>query len=486
MILKTKKDYTSVLQSPQAIAFLDAVASEPHFVRAMCATFLLNTGMQIKRHDAENDWGGGDTYDVPELYGAPLVLVQDPCGGYQDTHQAVAAILMTTAVYACAIDSRKSESFWNTCLLKDIQKGSTDVDHVECTQTACTFSAIFLASLGEDFKPFIPLNPTKQQSYLTIVRPLIRHRLLEALKESIDQTIIDDDEPADPYVISVLVHFNVPQICLSLWKDPALLDLAFGLIKRVVEMDPDDVLHLFVASKESIQSLFDLLNLDSSSSSHTTDVNEMRKFLAGVLGTLSENGLLQKAVKKFDARSSAIGALAAACLMEENSPQCLEEEEEDMTSNRLSSGLMKCLVELCTSKKGSDEKGIFLSPTEADAIARNLGKKLCHMVLSRFLERAKLQQYEMEEDEEIMEAPDVAMLCAVVQHPKALKTIRSMGGLAALSQIASEGELTAVLAMKKACDEDASILLEDDTYLSIMSLFVEENDRSASWRLGVQ
>merc|ERR1711933_479313 len=114
-----------------------------------------------------------------------------------------------------------------------------------------------------------------------------------------------------------LVHFNVPQICLSLWKDPALLDLAFGLIKRVLEIDPDDVLHLFVASKQSIQSLFDLLNLDSSSSSHTTDVNEMRKFLAGVLGSLSENGLLQEAVKKFDARSSAIGALAAACLMEE-------------------------------------------------------------------------------------------------------------------------------------------------------------------------
>merc|ERR1719343_1441085 len=148
---------------------------------------------------------------------------------------------------------------------------------------------------------------------------------------------------------------------------------------------------------------------------------------------------------------------------------------------------MKCLVELCTSKTNNpNENEILLSPTEADAIAKNLGKKLCHMVLSRFLERAKLQQYEMEEDEEIMEAPDVAMLCAVVQHPKALKTIQSFGGLAALSQIASEGDLMAILAMKKACNEDASILLEDDVYLSIMSLFTEENSQSSSWRLDVK
>ena len=35
------------------------------------------------------------------------------------------------------------------------------------------------------------------------------------------------------------------------------------------------------------------------------------------------------------------------------------------------------------------------------------------MVIKRLLERAKLQQYEIHDDEGIMAAPDVAMLCAV-------------------------------------------------------------------------
>ena len=93
-----------------------------------------------------------------------------------------------------------------------------------------------------------------------------------------------------------------------------------------------------------------------------------------------------------------------------------DDDDEDMTSNRLSSGLMRCLVELCTVRDSKGEGGkIVLAPPEAEAIAKNLGKKICHMVLSRFLERAKLHEYEMEEDEEIMNAPDVAMLCAVAQ-----------------------------------------------------------------------
>jgi len=483
--IESDTDAATVLQSPAAIAFLDAVASEPHFVKAMCSTFLLKSEMKIKRHDTENEWGDGDTYDVPEVYGPPLVLVKDACGSYQDTHHAVAALLMTTAVYACAIDSRKSATFWNTCLLKDAQKANSNVDLLDCLQTSCTFSAIFLASLDEDYKPFVPLNPRQQQDYMTILRPLVRHRLLQALKDSIDEAAPDENESADPYILSVLVHFNVPQIGLSLWKDPALLDLAFGLIKKVVEIDPDDILHLFVASKEAILSLFDLLNLDPSNNPGTVDVTEIRKFLAGILGKLAENGLLTRAVEQFDVRSSAIGALAAACLLEEDNPQH-PDEEEDMTSNRLSSGLMKCLVQLCavndgSKKNGDGSKRIILSPVEAGAIAQNLGKKLCHMVLSRFLERAKLQQYEMEEDEEIMDAPDVAMLCAVAQHPNALRTIRSIGGLPALSQIAAEGESSAVFALKKACEDDASLLLEDDTYLCIMALFSEANE-DASWR----
>jgi hypothetical protein len=127
------------------------------------------------------------------------------------------------------------------------------------------------------------------------------------------------------YMLSLLVHFNVPHLCLSVWKDPALLELSYGLIKTMVEADPDEVLHLFVESKEAIMSVFDLLNIDQSTEA-LVEVNEIQRFLATTLGKLAHNGMLTDAVKKFDVRSSAIAALATACLSEE---EVSSDDEED-------------------------------------------------------------------------------------------------------------------------------------------------------------
>ena len=432
----------SVLQSPAAIAFLDAVASERQFVRALCSTLLLKTGMKLPVPDPED--GQDATYDVPKVYGPPLVLVNEECGGYTNTHEAAASILFSVAVYACAIDSKRSEAFWNACMLKDTHASS---DAYESSQASATLSAHFLHLLDSDFKPFLPRDSQRQEDFNLISRPLVRHQLLEALRDSISAGSSGVGCGSDPYFVALFMKFNVPKILLSLWGDPALLDVAFSLLKQIVEIDPDDILHLFVESKEAILALFNMLNLDPPQGI-ATDIAELRRFLASILSTLAENGLLTTAVTKFDVRSSAIEALAAACLTDEVTTP--DDDDEDMTSNRLSSGLMHCLVELC-SVKGADGKGgkIVLSPQEAEAIARNLGKKICQMVLSRFIERAKLHQYEMEEDEEIMNAPDVAMLCAVAQHDGALQILRGIGGLHALSQIASEGELSAVLVLKK-------------------------------------
>jgi hypothetical protein len=489
----------SVLQSSAAIAFLDAVASERHFVRAMCATLLLKTGMKLPVQDPEED--EELFFDVPKIYGPPLVLVREECAGFANTHEAVAAILFSVAVYACAIDSKRSEAFWNACLLKD---GNSTADPSECSQTSATLVAHFLSLLDNDYKPFLPVDTERKEDFNLISRPLVRHHLLEALRVSINTATKFDEESR--FLVSLFVKFNVPVTLLSLWSDPALLDLAFELLKQVVEIDPDDLLHLFVESKEAILAVFNMLNLDPPVGT-STDIVEIRRFLASVLGKLAENGLLANAVSRFDVRSSAIGALAAACLTEEEK-SADEDDDEDMTSNRLSSGLMRCLVELCSVKVENEPNArIVLSSVEAEAIAKNLGKKICHMVLSRFLERAKLHQYEMEEDEVIMKAPDVAMLCAVAQHDSALQILRKIGGLHALSQIAAEGELSAVLVLKKvrllyvirsavpqpfsssshfhlyfqACEDDFSLLLEADTFSSIMTLFSKE-DHIAHWR----
>jgi hypothetical protein len=461
------------LQSPRAITLLDAVASEPDFIQAMCSTLLLKTAMKLPRYDDEDNHGL--TLDVPKLYGSPFILVQEKCAFYKDTHEASAAFLFAVSVFACAIESQGSDDFWNTVMLQDLPV-KTDAD--ERLQACATLSAHFLALTTVEYGAFVPIDHYKKQDYINLTRPLVRHRLLEILKGSMEY--LSGDTPygneGDPYMISLLVSFNVPHLCLSLWKDPALLDLAFDILKQIVEQVPNEVLHLFVEGKPALTSLFDLLNINSAVET-SKNIGEIRQFLAYILGQLVEKGLLNEAVERFDVRSSAISALASACLSEHERPV---DEEENIMSNRLSTVLMHCLVDLCSvsDKAMKEGKRIQLSPNEASAIAKNLGRKICQMVLARFLERARLQQYEMDDDDEIMNAPDVAMLCAVAQHDEALQFLRSIGGLHALSLVAAEGETLAMMALRRACRDNAEILLEGDCFKGLMSLLASNTGAS--------
>ena len=476
-----------VLQAPAAKAFLEAMAMEPQFVRALCSTLLLKTNMKVPRHDGDDDHDEGAAFDIPALYGDPLILVQESCGGYDDTHHAAAAVLYMACVFACAIESKASDAFWNHVWLENGAQASSDG-----LRLSAAFAAHFLALMTIDYKPLVPKEARRKQEYLTITRPLVRYRLLERLKDALEEVHENDDEDDDAFMVSLVVSFNVPHTCLSLWKDPALLDLAFDLIENIVKRQADDVLHLFVEGEAALQSLLDWLNLDTSAAATavetTRSVSDIRRFLASTLGKLAESGLLTRAVEKFHVRSSAIQALAAACLAEEEQrtsaerPEDDEEEEVDTTSNHLSSVLMKCLVELCTATVRGKKK-ISLSAAEAESIAQNLGSKICQMVLSRFLERAKLQIYEMEDDDDeeedsLMDAPDLAMLCAIAQHETALKIIRSLGGLHALSLVAAEGNVSAMGALKKACETDAPVLLEGDAHEVVLKIFSADNKSS--------
>eukprot|EP00980_Cylindrotheca_fusiformis_P020256 scaffold7328_cov145-Cylindrotheca_fusiformis.AAC.4 len=471
--IEGSRDTATVLQSSEAGAFLDSVVAEPHFVRSLCASLLMRTGMKVERHDSKET-----PLDVPKVFGAPLLFVDEKCAEQKNTRDASLSLLFAVSVYACAIESENSELFWKICLLENAHG-----DRREATRTAATFSAVYLKLLADDHESFLPTDEKRRNDFETLTRPLVRYRLMESLRDSLSELTEDSvlGHPViDGYLLSVLVTFNVPHICLSVWKDPALLELAYELIEMMVTTDPDEILHLFVESRESIISLFDLLNLDSKSAA-VISISEVRRFLASTLGKLAESGLLVEAVEKFNVKSSAIAALASACLSED---ERATGEDEELTSSRFASGLMHCLVEICTIEESIDglhqKKRISLSPSEADSIARSLGRKISHMVISRYLERAKLQQYEMEEDENVLDAPDVSMLCAVAQHGSALDILRSIGGLHALGQVAADGELSAIVALQEGCRDNPSLLLEADTYLSVLSLFSAKSD--PSWK----
>ena len=462
-------DVRIVLQSPIASAFVAIIAREPCFVKAMCSTLLLETNMEFARTDdnvVENK-----TFSIARSYGPSLETVQESCGKYENTHHATLALLFSVSVYSCAIENNASDAIWNTIFLRDGQSSSSE------QQLSATLCAYYLYLLLDDTKcPFLPIDNKKNQDFFTITRPLVRHRLLEGLKAGLVK------HANEPYMISMLVSFEVPRMCLTIWQDPALIDLAFEIIKIMVTVHQDDLIHIFVESKSTLLSLFDLLNMDDSVDAFSSQVGEIRRVTASILGSLAENGLLAESVEKFSVKSSAISALAAACLAEDDSKED-EEGELEATSSTMSSRCMQCLVELCTVETG-EEKYMQLSSEESSAIAHRLGKKICQMVISRFIERAKLQQYDVEDEHDVMDAPDVKMLCAIAQHTIGLQAIASIGGLHALSLIAAEGELSAIFALQHSCKEDPSILLDVDGHISVMKLVVN-NHHSDTQNLAV-
>lgn len=436
-------DTADVLHSNEARFIIDSIGGETIFIRALCATLLKDrTGMTLRKHRIDNL---EEQLSIPSVYGPSLEASQGPCAGFENFQDAAASLLFTFSVYASAIDSNKSESFWKCFLAQDLYHVNGETD---CRRASMVLSTLFLSLLSGGYAGFLPQDEGKQSDYEQLLYPLLRYRLFEAVKDLLgDEPQGKGENKIDEYMLEVLVALEVPRICLSVWKDPALLELSYELLTVLVDEEPDEIMQSFVDSKESMMSLFDLLNLESASLP-TSKAADIRRFLASTLENLARSGALAEAVEKFDVKGSAIGALAAACLAEEESTA--EEEEEELTSNRLSSGLMQCLVDLCTvqgNKKG--RIGLQLKSGEAVSIAEKLGKKICQMVISRFLERAKMQQYEIDEHENVMDAPDVAMLCAIAQHENALRILRSIGGFHALAQVAGEGELSAIEALAK-------------------------------------
>jgi len=83
-------------------------------VNPLCATLLVLTGMKLPSVDDEH----ADGYEIPRLYGPPLVLVQESCAGFADTHMVALSLPFSLAVYACAIETSSCETFWNTLLLQ--------------------------------------------------------------------------------------------------------------------------------------------------------------------------------------------------------------------------------------------------------------------------------------------------------------------------------------------------------------------------------
>ena len=451
--LHSSHDTVDVLHSAEARFFVDSVGGVVSFVRALCATLM----QRVTGIDIEDSYG--DFLQLPTVYGPPLNGSAGPCAGFDSFEEACASVLFTTAVYASAVDSAHSDIFWRSFLALD-QFGTKD--EILCRRAAATLSALFLSLMSQLYRGFQPQGHGQDSGYRELLYPLLRHRLLEALKDIVNSSLVDSTR-IDDIVLKSLVIFNVPRICLSSWHDPALLELSYELLSVLMQKEPDVVQHAFLDSKETLMCLLNLLTMGSSSQS-TVDSGDLRRFLTLTLQKLAGSGALTEAVEKFDIKSYAISALAEGCLSEEGNTK--EEEDDELTSNRLSNGLMQCLVDLCKTNE-SDSTRLRVKPNDAVVITKKLGKKICQMVISRFLERARMQQYGFHDHEDVMAAPDVAMLCALAQHEESLQILLAIGGFHALAQVAGEGDISAIEAIAKVRSTlDATECDECDSRLS--------------------
>jgi FYVE zinc finger/WW domain len=443
-------DFQSILDSPLTRSFIEIISGESGLIQSFCATYLLTTRMKIPKFDSETE----EMLDIPRHYGSPLILVEDSCYGFKNTHVAAMNVFYIISYITCALECKASEMIWRSILFDD------QPQHSESRQVAATFCALLLKMLSDEkSSPLIPVSTRKRDEFEKVTRPLVRYALLEGIKASCGEHIEGD------YMISMLVAFEVPRCCLSIWQDPNLADLSFDIIKLLVDAGQEDLVHVFIDSKATLLSLFEMLH----GSSDLEKIVEVRRVVANLMATIAENGLLTDAVKKYDIKSEAIAALAAACLADEQG----EDDDKLATAATLSSRCMECLVDLL---KGKIDQGIQLESKDAESIAKRLGEKICRMVISRFLERAKLSHYDLEAEENVMEAPDVKMLCALAQHEDALDIISSLGGVSALCLIAGEGDYSAITALKKVKAEN---LIQANGHHSILKMLLDHHSLSS-------
>jgi len=483
-IFATAPTLQSQLSSPLVSGLVEVVAREPALIHALCATLLAHKDPSMKLAHFHQRQGNDlkqpprEDFTISNAYGPPLLLVLERCGNYPNTYVAALQFLYRITVLSNAMDTPASATIWNIMMHHTLNDEDSDVDDdgEPLSALAATFCAKFLLTLHQN-----SLTPHKKstdfQDFNGITSSLVRYHLLEALKTNLD---MEDD-----YCQSLLVAMQIPSICLSIWNNPHLQTLAFEMISLMVDSSSssssNNLVRIFVESKTTLASLFQMLaTAPPPEHNQQEEQSDIRAVVAHILGSLAETGLLTQAVERFGLKSVAISGLASACLTTSNTTTATQNDDELATSATLSSRCMECLVDLL--KGGGDVETTYITQADAEVIANSLGKKICQMVISRFIERAKLSQYDDEDDDDICSAPDTIMLVAISQHASALKIIAELDGTSALCMVAGEGHVPALRALL--CNAESSAVLQADGHLELLKLMADDNiDTSTETRV---
>lgn len=434
--------------------FADNIAMHPGFIRSLCATMLLlvndkHTDSAIAIQD----------FSIAPFYG-PALVTYDGC---LDT----AVSLLFRISFLCTFtQTETSDLFWDAFLIKEC---SDMVDEASKNATIVATCAILLKEIDDETRGIcVPKNPAKYDYFQRVELPLVRIQILHGLRSVLTDIVStrNHDEKDSNSISTLMTSFRIPQTCLALCRDPKMIDHSVQVLEIILAEFSDSLLAPVMEDKTSLASLFGLLSIDALSNEVKTKPEKIRVFAAVALSAAGDQGLLGFAVQRLGLRRTAIASLSAACLMEEqDSLECLA---EDLTCSGLSISDF-CMRSLVSIVSANDEASVVksnkinMSSAEASAISSALGKKLSEMVLSRFVDEAKIDE-ESNDQKTITKSPEVILLCALASFEEALPHICAHGGLEALSLIASEGELSAIHALYEVCFSFFHVLLKHSKF----------------------
>mmetsp|Transcript_13256 Transcript_13256/g.18963 ORF Transcript_13256/g.18963 Transcript_13256/m.18963 type:complete len:1296 (+) Transcript_13256:505-4392(+) len=451
--------------------FVESVSRQHNFIRTLCSTMLLTFGKNTKD-------------SITPLYGPSLLLYEGNCLEFDNPLSAVISILFTTSAYCSLGSSAISESFWNTFLIKEDKKL---VDACTKQTTAALSCAVFLNILSDEHEGIcVPKNPSRREFYGKIALPTVRTRLLDGLQSNLNELFsntCNTDESSQS--LTLLQQFEVPQICLSLCRDPNCFDSAFNVVETMLCEFSHLVLPILLSDRKSFLSMLDLLHFKSENELIKTEAERVNVLAARTFGMSGNFGIIGPAVKKLDLRSEAIAFLSTACIADENELLC---ETDFSIATHCLHGLVGILSDPNTettklvSNKASDiilRIKTNMTGPEAIAISQTLGKKLSEMILSKFMKKSEneiilIEGEESIEDSNVTKSVEVMLLCALAASKDGLPEICRNGGLEALSLVGAEGNLFAIRALGEACKSNPTLVINSDGHLSVMHVITDK------------
>ena len=455
----------TLLWSAQSKLFVDKIARQSRFIRALCATMLLSSkdlgyglnsepGSLISYQSPTDD----KFVEIAPLYGPPLITYDDHCAGYPDSIEASIAILFSIASLCSSVDASFSEAFWDSFLIREHRALINDGSKKEASVTACS---VFLSILMDDEEGIcVPQDPEKEQLFLSYSLPLVRERLLHGLCSSFSDAFNSDElsvSEDDAAMLAILKKFSVQSMCMTLCgTSPSFIEPAFHLIKGMTSSFPDEILPDMVKDETSLRAALDMLNYQNDEDENGSGA-QIRLLFAKIICASATKGILGPSLERFKLRSRAIASLSAACKM------------GSLDTSHY------CLQSLVISFKGK----LQLSPVEARTLAKSLGGIISSMVLELFARRTNEQtsNYATMNEESMEKSPEVILLCTLASFKEALSELCHVGGLEAISLVSSDGVPSAILAMHEVVKDDPNVIIDIEGHISVMDVLNADSEK---------